>query len=79
MGYKTIFCRKEKHRNLFTGYGASIEMNPFFLFSFFLQKLFPSDGGEQLIVSRFFRKFNFCRLVSGSQPAMLSGSVSDSM
>lgn len=31
------------------------------------------------IVSRFFRKFNFCRLVSDSQPAMLSGSVSDPM
>ena len=31
------------------------------------------------IVSRFFRKFNFCRLVSGSQPAMLSDSVSSAM
>ncbi len=53
MGYKIIFCRKEKHRNLFTGYGAAIGMNPFFLFSFFLQKLFPSDGGEQLLIDNF--------------------------
>ena len=36
-------------------------------------------GQNTKIVSRFFRKFNFCRLVSGSQPAMLLGSVSDSM
>lgn len=53
MGYQITFCRKEKHRNLFTGYGAAIGMNPFSLFSFFLQKLFPSDGGEQLLMDNF--------------------------
>ncbi len=30
------------------------------------------------IVSRFFRKFNFHRLVAGSQPAMISDSSSSS-
>lgn len=32
----------------------------------------------ELIVSSFFRKFNFCHLVSGSQPAMISDSSSSS-
>lgn len=50
---KTTFCQKEKHRNLFTGYGTTIGVNPFSLFSFFLQKLFPSDGGEQLLMDNF--------------------------
>ncbi len=36
---------------------------------------FPED---MMIVSRFFRKFNFCRLVTGSQPAMISDSNSSS-
>lgn len=31
-----------------------------------------------VIVSSFFRKFNFCHLVSGSQPAMISDSSSSS-
>ena len=56
MGYQITFCRKEKHRNLFTGYGAAIGMNPFSLFSFFLQKLFPSDGGEQLLMDNFVKE-----------------------
>lgn len=42
-----------------------------------VHKVVMTEGKR--IVSRIFRKFNFCRLVSGSQPAILSGSVSDSM
>ena len=55
------------------------------------RSVFPSDTAllkvlhlstfeaTEKIVSRFFRKFNFCRLEAGIQPAMLSGSVSSAM
>ncbi len=37
-----------------------------------------TNNTHMVIVSSFFRKFNFCHLVSGSQPAMISDSSSSS-
>lgn len=37
------------------------------------------ESYREAIVSRFFRKFNFCHLVSSSQPAILSDPASSAM
>ncbi len=53
MCYKIIFCRKEKHRDLFTDHSAFIKIYPLSFCVFYLQKLFPIDIEEQLLVFNF--------------------------